>query len=446
MKRSIWRGSLVAATVGALIVGLVPGASAAPLDPDPGFVPDLASVSTYRIAGNTRIETAIEASQSRAWGRETGLVFTTTVAGSIWQGQPADPTKYTAGDIFLAWDPVLQVQVPILVVAVDVETRVDIIIARDDDFADALVASPLADVLNAPVLLNPSDELNDDVADEIARLAGSYDTAVVHLLGGTAALSAEVQDDIDALPGVDFSLRYQGINRYQTAVTIGAVTIGFYGTSGLDLEDVNVYLTTGENFPDALSAGAAAAQNDGVVLLTAGNEFDNGVDGFTWWALTFLDTWVPSFDENTPEIFAVGGPSVEASTTLGGVTLGDCPIDGRSDLDCFNGINRYETATLVADGVFPTAFGGDQDYFAVASGTNYPDAVVASAYISNADGPLLLSAPNDLLAAFGDPTGNPFTAAYLQSHAANEDVVFVFGGTGSLTQHVQSQIDDIINF
>ena len=34
---------------------------------------------------------------------------------------------------------------------------------------------------------------------------------------------------------------------------------------------MNVYLATGTNFPDAMAAGAAAADNDGIVLLTNGS-------------------------------------------------------------------------------------------------------------------------------------------------------------------------------
>ena len=82
-----------------------------------------------------------------------------------------------------------------------------IIVARDDEYTDALAATPLADVLNAPLLLNPKDKLDPRVETEIKRLAasaaGKGETVQVHLLGGTNALSHDVENAIDkAMPKV----------------------------------------------------------------------------------------------------------------------------------------------------------------------------------------------------------------------------------------------------
>ena len=52
--------------------------------------------------------------------------------------------------------------------------RLDIIVGRVDEYSDTLAAVPLADVLDAPILLNPSDELDPRVATEIQRLAAPY--------------------------------------------------------------------------------------------------------------------------------------------------------------------------------------------------------------------------------------------------------------------------------
>ena len=94
----------------------------------------------------------------------------------------------------------------------------------------------------------------------------------VHLLGGTSALSNAVDSAILGLSNVDRTVRYRGIDRYETAVTISEATVDRYGfDSGVETpRDANAYLTTGINFPDALAAGAAAANNDGVVVLTKG--------------------------------------------------------------------------------------------------------------------------------------------------------------------------------
>lgn len=63
-------------------------------------------------------------------------------------------------------------------------------LARADQFADALAASTLAFVSDAPVLLTGTGELPDVVVDEIDRVLP--DGAPVFLLGGEAAISASV--------------------------------------------------------------------------------------------------------------------------------------------------------------------------------------------------------------------------------------------------------------
>lgn len=454
MKKTIWRGSLVAAAVGALAVGMAPGAFAGePIDDDSSS-PSLnvpANVDTWRIAGNTRIQTAIEAAEVRNdWGRgNVSAVFDCNPSGVGFDGSTA-PSNFAIGVPveFPIFQPgvgfVVQTCVPTVV-----NTQIkDVVIARDDDYPDALAAGPMADVLNAPVLLNPTAGLNSDVKGYLADQASTSGILVVHLLGGTSALSQSVANDIDALgPNVEV-VRHQGADRYQTAVGIADFTIGTQFFNWLALGGPqptfgNVYLATGNNFPDALTSGAGAANNSGVVLLTKGDAFDVNPSGqsFTYDFIqnlpTFVNNFFPpgSFYNNTPEVFAVGGPATTAAEGALGSILADT----------YNGVNRYETATLLAKGTFDEPFSG-KNYFAVASGTNYPDGVVAGGFIANLDGPLLLSDPTDLYKAFGNPTGNPYTAAYLQENANNHDLVFVFGGTGSLNQNVQSQIEDVLDF
>src|SRR5699024_2295267 len=109
-----------------------------------------------------------------------------------------------------------------------------------------------------------------NVADEIARVLG--DDGGVFLTGGTAALDETVEDAVD---GLDYdSTRLGGDTRFETAGLI-ADELG---------ERSQVLVTTGLDFPDALTAGAAASANDGVVLLSAGEDahevVDEYLDGF----------------------------------------------------------------------------------------------------------------------------------------------------------------------
>ena len=92
---------------------------------------------------------------------------------------------------------------------------------------------------------------------EIQRVLPAGGT--VYILGGTTAVPASVAT---TLTGLGFVVtRLSGADRYATAVAV-AGAIGNPGT---------VLLATGTNFPDALSAGPAAAHLGGAVLLTNGS-------------------------------------------------------------------------------------------------------------------------------------------------------------------------------
>ncbi|MHB8706698.1 MAG: cell wall-binding repeat-containing protein [Coriobacteriia bacterium] len=133
-----------------------------------------------------------------------------------------------------------------------------IFVARGDAFADALAASPVAYANAAPVLLVGPDELPDTTVGYIAA-ASKANTVII---GGTAAVSGDVEGDIKlaALGGVS---RITGDDRYDTAAQVaqwaydwGFADFGFVGVA------------TGRDFADALSGGAGIGARGGVMVLT----------------------------------------------------------------------------------------------------------------------------------------------------------------------------------
>src|SRR5699024_6514957 len=89
-----------------------------------------------------------------------------------------------------------------------------VILARGDDFADALAGVPLADALDSPILLMPSDEFagsQDEVNAEVDRLGADK----TFLLGGDDALSKETEESLN-----NETKRLAGETRVETAVEI----------------------------------------------------------------------------------------------------------------------------------------------------------------------------------------------------------------------------------
>ena len=126
-------------------------------------------------------------------------------------------------------------------------------VATGASFPDALAAGPAAIATRGPVLLTRPGELPPATRQELARLA----PGTIYLLGGTRAVSEGVRTAIAQATGRPV-VRLAGADRYATAV---AISKQFFD------RPQSVYLATGSNFPDALSAVPAAGQIGAPLLL-----------------------------------------------------------------------------------------------------------------------------------------------------------------------------------
>lgn len=206
----------------------------------------------------------------------------------------------------------------------------------------------------------------------------------VYLLGGTAALTDAVEQQVAALPGSYDVRRLGGGDRFETAVAIAQAT---------DPDPSTILLATGVDFPDGLAAGAVARLLDGVVLLTAGELPIPATDA----ALAAHPSAVR---------YAVGGPAARAYP-------GAIPIVGT---------DRIDTAVRLAQ----RFFGDDLRVAGLARADAFPDALSGGAHIGGVPGPLLLTWPDRL------PEG---TRSYLEAHRTI-DVLFVYGGEAAVGRAV----------
>jgi Zn-dependent M28 family amino/carboxypeptidase len=127
----------------------------------------------------------------------------------------------------------------------DVDTA---IVASGENFPDALVAGPISAVGGLPLLLSQRDTLPEVTAGALEDLGIS----TVLLAGGTVAISAEVQAELEGM-GLEVE-RVRGGTRYETALAFAD-----WGVDNLGFVTSHVNLATGEKFPDALSLAAHAA-------------------------------------------------------------------------------------------------------------------------------------------------------------------------------------------
>lgn len=138
-------------------------------------------------------------------------------------------------------------------------------VATGEGFPDALAGGAIAGLERAPLLLADGNTLPTETADAITRL----DPERVEVLGGTAAIAHSVVGEIEELTAATVT-RHAGADRYATAARL--IDARVEHTDG-------VYLATGENFPDALAGGAAAASAGAPLLLSGGQELTDAAAG-----------------------------------------------------------------------------------------------------------------------------------------------------------------------
>jgi hypothetical protein len=256
-----------------------------------------------------------------------------------------------------------------------------VVLVNDSRFADALAAGPLAALVDGPLLLNHGSVLDTNCDTWTLRQG---DTA--YLVGGTGVLSTQLEATLKGR-GMDV-VRLGGDDRYETAVKV-AQKIDTLRPAGTPQQ---VFLASGTDFPDALSAGAPAGNASGAVLLTEGSRMAPATAAYL-------------AGRPDASVYAIGGDAARAATLPAGNEV--------------VGADRYETATMVADRFF-----ADPSTAAFASGTGFADALSAAAYGGNIGAPVLLVAP----AAVPDSV-----AGYAGRHGVTLGGSVLLGGTGAVT-------------
>ncbi|MFB2580907.1 cell wall-binding repeat-containing protein [Herbiconiux sp. P15] len=240
-----------------------------------------------------------------------------------------------------------------------------VVLVSGQNFSDALSAAPLATHSEAPLLLTTAAGLPDAVRSEITRLSPSK----IVVVGGPNSVSNAVLEDLRE----DFSVqRISGADRFEVSRNVAKTWMGESPTT--------VYAATGFNFPDALSAGAAAGALDSPVVLVAGTSVT--LDAPT-------DALLRSLQPQTISI--AGGP---ASVSSGIETA----LASIAQTTRYGGADRFEASVAINRSAFPTS----QDAFLV-TGLNYPDALSGGAWAGAQQAPLYLSTtecvPESVIAA-----------------------------------------------
>lgn len=294
-----------------------------------------------------------------------------------------------------------RVETAVLVSNAAFPSAATVLIARADDYADALAGSPLAGDLDAPILLTSSSALSSATATEVQRLGAS--TAI--LLGGVAALGRQVEDDLVSR-GLDV-VRIGGRDRFDTARLVA---------ERLDADEV--YVVEGANpdpnrgWPDAVAvAGLAASTGRPILLVTR-----DVLPAPTRDALS---------DIGPGSAHVIGGPAAVSDDVLAAVAA-----TGTSVTRVF-GPDRFQTSTAVGEAAL--ADGAAPGRLWLVTGQNWPDSLVAGPAAA-ADGGVALLTHGETL------DRSPGIRDWVQEHALDLTNIRLVGGVAAISQEVEDEL------
>ncbi|PKQ37985.1 MAG: hypothetical protein CVT59_05210 [Actinobacteria bacterium HGW-Actinobacteria-1] len=281
-----------------------------------------------------------------------------------------------------------------------------VVIATGANWPDALGGAALAGAVGGPILLTDPKTLPSAIHDEIVRLGATH----AYVLGSEAAVSKPVYDAVDAIPGVVVE-RVAGANRYATANAIAVKTTDLLNGT----YDGTMFVATGLNFPDALAASPLSAANGWPLYLAA----PTGLS----------DATLATMQARGSRVIILGSASAvpvlvenQLKTAFPGA------------VERVYGGDRYGTGIAIANYGVSNA-GLNWRVPALATGTNFPDAL-AGGVLQGLDGSVLLLTNGTVLTpAVGDTLG---------AHKADIREVRYLGSVSAVSAAVRTAVQSIV--
>lgn len=231
------------------------------------------------------------------------------------------------------------------------------IITSGENYPDALSASSIAGVYEAPILLTSAKQLPAEIQDFLHR----WNVSNAIIIGGTEAVSQQVEVKIQSL--VPKVRRIAGKNRIDTAIQIYNYTKNSDSKAAI--------LATSNNFADALSIAPYAYATKTPIFLTESNNLPPSVKSI-FQSKKFAQTII------------VGGHSV-ISTDI----EHELQKIGAGTITRLSGNTRYDTSLRIAQ--FSQRHGiVDGKNLVFTTGENFADALSGGPYAYYEHSPLLL--------------------------------------------------------
>jgi putative cell wall-binding protein len=263
------------------------------------------------------------------------------------------------------------------------------VVASGENYPDALAANGLAGSLQAPVILTKKGALSSQAKSLLTNLT----VQTVFIMGGTNSVSQEVEDEIKNLHIA--TVRVAGEDRQATSLAAYKLIDGnWYKNSGAR----DLIVATGSSYADALSISPYAYRIGAPIILTK-------ADG------TLTDEALDEIAKNKyiERVVIVGGKDAVKGSVIDAIDKYDKYGRRNFEFVRLGGENRYDTSALIAEWEISEWYAnkayGDFSFRTcyVATGENYPDALVGGQLAGGAWNNTYIPAPI-LLTKDGDST------------------------------------------
>ncbi|NTU88869.1 MAG: hypothetical protein HGA54_03035 [Actinobacteria bacterium] len=280
------------------------------------------------------------------------------------------------------------------------------IIVRGDDFKDALAATAYAGLIDAPVILIPSDAFGDETGTALLTLGVDK----VTIIGGTGAVSVTNETRIRSL-GIDVT-RIWGDDCFATAYEVYEAGIGSWGDTAI--------ISTASNFADALSISPYANAAHSPIFLAQSNGL--------------LDAASLAAAKTFDKVIITGGTGVVSTSLDSQLRTAGCAVVRLA------GDNAYATSASIAKWIMGLDMSGDfgpgvtfrWDGTAFATRNGFADALAGSILQGRNTSPLLL---------VDDAAAAESVFNLIDDYVSSENcAIVILGGTGVVPQTTLDRI------
>lgn len=284
----------------------------------------------------------------------------------------------------------------------------NVILVTGNNYADALSASVIAHEKEAPILLvDSSVEGSGDAFDYIFEHL--YSLGTVYIIGGTGIIGPEFETKIKDL-GFNNIVRIAGTDRYETSCAIA---------DSLKNSTVStVVISSGEQYPDALSISGFAAKQGWPILLSPHDSLPPEIE-------KYLQVKKPL------KVYISGGAGVISDNVQSEISS----LLPQADIERLAGQSRFDTNVIIAE-----TFRPNPSTVYLTTGYGFADALAGSVLAAKNGDPIVFIDPSI-------PTLPKSTAAYFAEFYAGKSSpsIVTLGGSGVVSDNIIESIRDLIS-